>query len=239
MPEFVNMWWGWFQARTGGQKALIAVAALIVLVLLSRVVWVLASVGFVVALIILIYRFARRRPVRTWAIATGALLAVGLVFGGISNAIYGPTEQDQAKAPRVEKPQPAGLQSEPNPPPKPEQKPPQEHSLYRQAVLTPLAPYKVDYTSEDTAQRLDAYVVTDRTTDKPRLGRILVDLQANSEHDPDLVTAFFCTKPGKQGCTDTLFATGEYAVTAQGKSFMTGEKVLSKVGEWPYIKVEF
>ena len=67
----------------------------------------------------------------------------------------------------------------------------------------------------------------------------MVDLQENSEHDPDLVTAFFCAKPGEQSCNDTQFAYGEYAATAQGKSFMTGEQVLSKVGEWPFIKVEF
>ncbi|MDQ3864134.1 MAG: hypothetical protein M3317_11665 [Actinomycetota bacterium] len=244
MPEFVSRWWGWFQARTGVQRAGIAVVVLIVLVLLSRVVWIVASMGFVLALLVLIYRLARRRPVRTLAIATVVLLATGLLFGGVSNAIYGPIQQDQANVLRVHKPQSkkpqpaAAQQSKPKPPSKPEEKA-QQTSLYRQAVTEPLAPYKVDYISEDTAQRFDAYVVAESTTNKPKLGRILIDLQENSGEDPDLVTAVFCTKPGKQRCTDTQFAYGEYAATAQGKSFMTGEQVLSKVGKWPFIKVEF
>jgi hypothetical protein len=43
---------------------------------------------------------------------------------------------------------------------------------------------------------------------------------------------------GEQACADTTFAHGEFAATAQGKSFMTGEQVLSEVGEVPFMRVQ-
>jgi len=239
--------------------AIMALAALVVLAILSPVVAALAGLIFVVALIALGVQLIRRRPARVWAIVAGGSLVVALAFWGLSSALLsGPEAEDQPRVERAEKPQPEKQppkpptneeqapkptpKPKPEPTPKPEDKPeqkPQERSLYEQAVIEPLAPYKVDYTASDTVGRLDVFVVTERTTNKPRLGRILIDLQENSEHEPDLVTAAYCTKPGEQSCTDTLFATGEYAATAQGKSFMTGEQVLSKVGKWPSIKVEF
>jgi len=261
MPEFVSRWWGWFRVRPRTQQVLIGVVVLALLVLASTAVAMVSWLFFFVALAILAIRLIRRRPVRPWAIAAGGALVFAVVFTGLSSTIYPPTVEDQARIDKAldkaEKPRPEKQQPKPptnkeqasKPEPKPElkqepkqeqePKPEQEQSLYGQAVLEPLAPYEIDYTSDETAQRLDVYIVTERTTNKPRLGRILIDLQENSEHNPDLVTAFFCTKPGEQSCTDTLFATGEYAATAQGKSFMTGEKVLSEVGEWPFIKVEF
>ncbi len=117
--------------------------------------------------------------------------------------------------------------------PQEQQPKPEEGTLYELAVSEPLPAYKIDFTASDTDQRLDVYVTTAKTADKPRLGRILIDLQEKS--GADLVTAFFCTTPGEQACTNTLFATGELAQTAQGRGFMG----LDEDGEVPFMRIEF
>lgn len=244
MPGFLSRAVEWFKTRPRTQQVLIGAVVLVVLAVASPAVAALAGLVFAVALIVLVVQLVHRRPVRPWAIAAGGGLVVALVFGGLSSALNAPESDQQkverAQKPKAEEPKAAEEQDPPEEKPAKESKEkPQEQDLHGQAVVEPLAPYKVDYTSGETDQRLDVFVVTERTTNKPRLGRILIDLQQSSEPAPDLVAAFFCTKPGEQGCADTTFATGEYAATAQGKSFMTGEQVLSKAGEWPFIKVEF
>jgi hypothetical protein len=116
MPEFVNRAWGWFQTRPNIQKVVIVLAALVVLLLLSRVVSVIAAFVCLVALIGLVYAAVRRVPVRPWAIVAVGALVVTLVFGGLASAIYGPAQPDQAKAPRAQKPQPE-KQQKPSAPP--------------------------------------------------------------------------------------------------------------------------
>ena len=158
-------------------------------------------------------------------------------------------EQAAAAPPEpTEQPEPASEEQEPEPepPPKPEPEPttpepkpepePEPPSLYGEAVVTPLPRYTIAYTSSDTDQRLDVFVATKRTTDKPRLGRILVDLWEKNE--ADLVTAFFCAEPGEAACVDTLFAVGYFASTPKGKEFMEAS-VTGKVGEAPYMRVQF
>jgi hypothetical protein len=108
----------------------------------------------------------------------------------------------------------------------------QSRSLYQLAVLEETPPYEIDYTGSDTSQRYDVYVVTEPTRDKPRLGRILVDLGEKS--GADLVTAYFCALPGERACNDSLFAVGELAQTAQGREFMG-----VGAGEVPFMRVQF
>ena len=66
MPEFVNRAWGWFQTRPNIQKVLIVLAALVVLLLLSRAVAGIAALICLAALIALVVQWMRRRPVRGW-----------------------------------------------------------------------------------------------------------------------------------------------------------------------------
>ena len=106
MPEFVNRAWGWFQTRPNIQKVVIVLSALVVLLLLSRAVAGIAALICLAALIALVVQWMRSRPVRGWAIVAVGAMAVTLVFGGLASAIYGPTTTEQAKAPRVQKPQP-------------------------------------------------------------------------------------------------------------------------------------
>ena len=109
----------------------------------------------------------------------------------------------------------------------------QSRSLYQQAVLEKLPPYKIYNTLSDTSQRYFVYVVTEPTHDKLRLGRILVDLGEKS--GADLVTAFFCARPGERACIGTTFGTGELAQTAQGREFMVGVGA----GDVPFMRVQF
>ena len=89
MPQFVNRWWGWFQARTGVQQILILLLALVVAVVGSRVIAGLAALTFLITLIALVVQVIRRRPVRALVIVTVAAFVVAVVFGYISTAIYG------------------------------------------------------------------------------------------------------------------------------------------------------
>jgi hypothetical protein len=91
----------------------------------------------------------------------------------------------------------------------------QSRSLYQQAVLEETPLYEIDNTASDTGQRYDVYVVTEPTRDKPRLGRILVDLGEKS--GADLVTAFFCARPGEQARTDSSFSYGSPPAPARGR----------------------
>jgi type IV secretory pathway VirB10-like protein len=127
---------------------------------------------------------------------------------------------------------------EPEPAPEPQEEEPQSverkesRSLYQQAVLEETPPYEIDYTASDTGQRYDVFVVTEPTRDKPRLGRILVDLGEKS--GADLVTAYFCARPGEAACNDSLFGQGELAQTAQGREFLG-----VGAGDIPFMRVQF
>lgn len=80
-------------------KVLLAIVALFVLglsVLLSPLVVVLAFLALVVALLAVLVRALRRRPTRTWGLIAGASLVIALAFSGISEALYGGGNQEQA-----------------------------------------------------------------------------------------------------------------------------------------------
>ena len=63
--------------------------AIVLAVLLSPLVVVLAFLVLAVALIALLIRALRRRPLRTWGLVAGSSLALLVVFSGISGALYG------------------------------------------------------------------------------------------------------------------------------------------------------
>ncbi len=83
-------------------KVLLAVATLIVVglsVVLSPLLTVLAALMLVVAVIALLIQLLRRGSLRRWGIVAAASLVLVLLFSGISNALYGSGEQEQAIAP--------------------------------------------------------------------------------------------------------------------------------------------
>lgn len=120
-----------------------------------------------------------------------------LVFGGLASAIYGPEGADRAEVTRAEEPTtveepeaPMEQTEETTTAPdaaqttEPQEAKPSEASverdqsrtLYQQAVVERLPSYEIDYTAINTDHRYDVYVITEPTRDRPRLGRILVDL---------------------------------------------------------------
>lgn len=70
----------------------------------SPVVWVVAAVAFVVAVVGLFVQAVRRRPVRIWLIAGGTALVGVMVSGTFVDSIYGPINVDRAQVSRVEEP---------------------------------------------------------------------------------------------------------------------------------------
>ncbi len=145
MPETLNRAWEWFRARSTAQKVLIVIAAVLVVGALSRVVAYIAGLVFVAALVALVVQLVRRRPVRAWAIIAGVALVVGLVFGGLSSAIYGPETADQAGVNRAEEPE---VREQPEQPrqerqeeePAEEQAEPQQPDYSGQLVLLQIRP---------------------------------------------------------------------------------------------------
>jgi hypothetical protein len=130
------------------------------------------------------------------------------------------TPETSPQAPEPQEEEPQGVERK------------ESRSLYQQAVLEETPPYEIDYTASDTGQRYDVYVVTEPTRDKPRLGRILVDLGEKS--GADLVTAFFCARPGERACSESSFAYGQLAQTTQGREFMG-----VGAGDVPFMRVQF
>ncbi len=83
-------------------KVLLAVAALVALglsVLLSPLVAFVALLVLVVAVVALIFRALRRRPLRNWGLIALASLLLLVVFGGITNALYGGGAPQQVSSP--------------------------------------------------------------------------------------------------------------------------------------------
>ncbi len=85
--------WQWYLARPTGVKVAIGLSAIVLAIVLSPGLSALASLVLFVSIIALLYRLVRRRPLRTLAIVAGASLALALVAGGVSDALYWPAEQ--------------------------------------------------------------------------------------------------------------------------------------------------
>jgi micrococcal nuclease len=97
-------------------KVLLAVAALIMLalaVVLTPLLAVLATLMLIIAVVGLLIQLLRRGSLRRWGIVAAASLVLVLVFSGISNALYGGGQPEQATSP-----EPTQEQQEPAPPEK-------------------------------------------------------------------------------------------------------------------------
>jgi micrococcal nuclease len=97
-------------------RVLLAVAALITLVLsvfLSPLLVIVAFGALVIALIMFIVRLRQSRSPKRWGIAMVMSLVLVLVFSGISSALYGGGQPEQATSP-----EPTQEQREPAPPEK-------------------------------------------------------------------------------------------------------------------------
>jgi len=100
----------WFGGLTTGVKALVVALALLLFAVLSPLIAVLAVLFLVVCVPVVAYRMLMRRPFRRPGLILLVSLAVLLLAGGVSGALYGTsTEQarspaDQPTKPRQEKP---------------------------------------------------------------------------------------------------------------------------------------
>jgi hypothetical protein len=152
----------------------------------------------------------------------GGLYLIGTILGGGEEQVEEPpAQQEQAQQEQAQQEQAA------KPAPKPE-----TASLYERAAATEPPPYEIHYTAMQTAKRYDVYVVTERITDKAKLGALLVELETRS--GSDLVTAYYCEEPGEAGCAETAFAVGQLAQTDSGREFMG-----AGAGPVPYMRVQF
>ena len=113
-------------------------------------------------------------------------------------------------------------------------------SLYQQAELEKTPPYEISFTTSDTNQRYDIYVVTEPTRDKAKLGAILIELEARS--GSDLVYATFCEKAEAEEvempteCVNTVFTDGVLAATDRGVKSMEASGVQAS-GEPPVLAI--
>lgn len=90
-------------------KAVVGAVALGAVVLLSPVLGSLAALAFLVSVTIATVKGLRGRPARSWGIAAIASVALIVVSSGISNAVYGPTEEASApEATEQERTKPEG-----------------------------------------------------------------------------------------------------------------------------------
>jgi hypothetical protein len=83
--------------------------------------------------------------------------------------------------------------------------------------------------------RYDLFIVTDPSATDAELGSILVYEQEN--RDADLLTPFFF-EDGAAMKKNNTFAYGEFAATVRGRSWQTGQQVLSKIHDYPHLTVE-
>ena len=80
-------------------KTLLALAALGLAILLSPLTAVVALLGLAIAIVMLVFRIFRRRPLRNWGlIALGSLFCL-ITFTGITSALYSSIQQKQVSAP--------------------------------------------------------------------------------------------------------------------------------------------
>jgi uncharacterized membrane protein (DUF441 family) len=98
VPDLLRKLLEWFGDRPKTEIALIASAAIVLLVLISRVLYVIAAIVFLVALCGMIVQLVRRQSARAWVAATGVALGMTLLFGFVANTIYGPMIQGQVRA---------------------------------------------------------------------------------------------------------------------------------------------
>lgn len=81
---------GWFRDLPSVPKlVLVGGVVLVVLILLSPLALVIASLALGVSIIALIIRIAQRGPLRGWGMIAVTSLVLMFVFGGISNSLYG------------------------------------------------------------------------------------------------------------------------------------------------------
>jgi hypothetical protein len=104
--------------------------------------------------------------------------------------------------------------------------------LYDKAAGAEPPAYRVVYATRSRSSRVDAWIVTAKTSDKAKLGAILIHEQEHT--GADLYVAGFA--PNKAALdSGGVFAYGQLAATAKGKAYMTGQQDLSKVGKVPYM----
>ena len=115
------------------------------------------------------------------------------------------------------------------------QEPKPQRGLYDRAVLAKAPAYEVAYSDKVSAGRTDVFIITARTEDKAALGSILICEQ--EESGTDLVSGYYFESRGAVNRNE-IFAYGHLAATAKGKSYITGEQELSKVGEFPVLTIE-
>jgi hypothetical protein len=104
-------------------------------------------------------------------------------------------------------------------------KAPEPKSLYYRAAATQVPDYTIVHqdTTNGDGKRIDAFIITNHTDDREALGAVLEDIQLKT--DADLTVGYFSdSKTAYQH--DELFANGQLAATAMGKSYMTGEQTL-------------
>ncbi len=89
--------WGRFLALSTTVKVIIGLAALGAVVLLSPVLGALATLAFLFSVVAAIVKVLRGRPAWGWGMVAIASIPLILVSTGISNAVYGPS--DEAPAP--------------------------------------------------------------------------------------------------------------------------------------------
>ncbi len=118
----------WFRSLSNGLKVLVIVVGVVVALLASQAVFVIATIVFVIGLVVLILQAIRRRPLRQWGIVTVAALVLSIVFGAISGASNEgsttaqretATSSETAEKAKEKEPEP---EPEPAPPRAPEEK---------------------------------------------------------------------------------------------------------------------
>jgi hypothetical protein len=97
VPDFLRRLLDWFRARPPNQRALIASAVIIFLVLISRVLFVIAGIVFLATLCGMIVQLVRQESARSWVAATGIALVMTLLFGLVANTLY-PIIKGQVRA---------------------------------------------------------------------------------------------------------------------------------------------
>ncbi len=100
-------------ALSATAKVLVGLVGLGAVVLLSPVLGGLAALAFVVSALVATAKGLRGRPARGWGLTAVASVALILVSNGISNAVYGPTEEAAApEATEQERTEPEGGKKE-------------------------------------------------------------------------------------------------------------------------------
>jgi micrococcal nuclease len=99
--------WHWFFARSLPLEIALVLVVLALAAFLSPVLSLVAIIGLFVCAAAVLVRLLMRRPWGSWGLAALASFALIFVFSGVSNAVYGPSSQEEAAAPeKTEEPAP-------------------------------------------------------------------------------------------------------------------------------------